>query len=168
MVRTICVIGAAIIELYTSLSYHDFMTVGFQVRGDSNNPYHLSIGTVVTDEEKIALVKKPSGIYTLPRETVYSDESIEDALNRGIEEELGVLVNIIKFLGTQITYFDRPDGTSVEKTTIYFLANKTGETSKNQAEDELDDAIEWFESNEAIKILKEQSNMEFKLIERVI
>ncbi len=144
------------------------MIGGFEIRGDSINPYHLSVGTVVFDNNKIALVKKFNGIYTLPRETMYSGESLEESLARGVKEELGITVEIEKFLGSQITCFDRPDGTNVEKTTIYFLASKTGDSEKEQADDETADEIEWFEPKNAKKLLEEQGNDESRLIERVI
>jgi len=143
------------------------MTKGFQISGNNINPYHLSIGAIVENNNKYALVKKADGIYTLPRETMYSKEGLEDALYRGLQEELGIKVTIIKYLGSLITHFPRLDGTDIEKATIYFLTQKTGETKDNKAEDELLDTIEWHSMKDCIKSLKKQNNSEFKLFERI-
>lgn len=98
--------------------------LGFQTRGDLSNPFHLSVGIVIKDNGKVALVRKNNGYFTIPRETIYSRESIEDALKRGAAEELGIEIYVDKFLGSLITHFKRPDGTDIEKTTIYFLAKR--------------------------------------------
>lgn len=63
---------------------------------------------------------KKDGIYTLPRETVYLRESLEDSLVRGVEEEVGIVVKPKRFLGSQISFFKRSDGSNIEKTTLYF------------------------------------------------
>lgn len=143
------------------------MTKGFQTRGDKNNPFHLSIGTVCTHENKVALIKKADSTYTLPRETMYSEESLEEALLRGIEEELGIKAKVVRYIGCLITHFNRPDGSDIEKTTIYFLSERTGDSTKSQAEDETADTIEWFEKDTCIKLLEEQNNKEFELVSRI-
>lgn len=143
------------------------MTKGFQLRGDNTNPFHLSIGTVCIHDSKVALIKKADGTYTLPRETMCSEESLEESLLRGIEEELGIKAKVVRYIGYLITHFNRPDGTDIEKTTIYFLSEKTGDSTKSQADDETFDIIEWFEKDTCIKLLKEQNNEEFRLVSRV-
>jgi ADP-ribose pyrophosphatase YjhB (NUDIX family) len=143
------------------------MAKGFQVRGDKNNPYHLSVGAVVVKNGNVALLKKPDGSITLPRETLYSKESIENSLVRGLKEELGVIVEVNKFLGGLKEYFYRPDGTKVEKTTIYFLARTIKSSKKTPQEDELEDEVCWLNSKNAIQKLKEANNQEYKIVQKV-
>ncbi len=143
------------------------MTKDFQIRGDSANPFHLSVGTVCTHENKIALVRKANGTYTLPRETMYSEESLKETLLRGVEEELGIKAKVIRYIGCLITHFNRPGGTDIEKTTVYFLSEKTADGNKLQEEDEKSDIIEWLEKDTCITLLKEQSNEEFRIVSRI-
>lgn len=137
---------------------------GFQTRGDSNNPHHLSVGAVVFDENQIALVKKSDGLFTLPRETMYSEESLTLALQRGLREELGIEVTVEKFIGSQVTFFSRADDTKIEKTTIYFICHKIKGVEKRQEEDELNDEIVWMQIRKAQQILKDCGNEEWKLL----
>jgi len=142
------------------------MTKGFQVRGDKNNPYHLSVGAVAIKGKNIALLEKPDGFFTLPRETLYSKENITEGLNRGLEEELGVKVEIIKYLGGLINHFHRPDTTEVEKTTIYFLTLVKGQTEKIRQKDELEDKVIWASPEKAINELKKCNNKEHIIVQR--
>ena len=141
-------------------------TKGFQVRGNKNNPYHFSVGAVVIKDGNIALLKKPDDSITLPRETLYSKESIENNLARGLEEELGVIVKVKKYLGSIQEYFYRPDKTRVEKTTAYFLVIATKNTKRNPQKDEMDDEIMWLSPSDALKLLKSSNNKEYKIVQR--
>lgn len=143
------------------------MSTNFQIRGDSNNPYHLSIGAVILEANKVTLLKKKDGSFTLPRETMYSQESIEDSLGRGVQEEIGITPKIEKYLGSQITFFTRPDNTNVEKTTIYFLVTKLADVVKKQELDELEDEVVTIDIQKAIELLKDQNNEEYKILLRV-
>lgn len=89
------------------------MQKSFQIRGDKNNPFHLSVGGILVKNDSIYLIQKPDGYLTLPRETVYLDESLDSALIRGFKEELGVIVKVENFLGTLITRFNRSDGSEI-------------------------------------------------------
>lgn len=138
-----------------------------QIRGNSNNPYHLSIGGILLNEGKVFLIKKPDGKITLPRETAYSNESVHDTLIRGFIEELGINIIVLKFLGSLKTHFNRPDGTDIEKTTLYFLVEHKSDTTKNQADDEIDDEVIELELQEAIKVLTKQDNEEYLILQRI-
>lgn len=143
------------------------MTKGFLVRGNSTNPHHLSIGAVILEDKKVILLKKGIGIYTLPRETMYSQESLEETLIRGVEAEIGIIVKVEKYIGALITHFPRLDNTLVEKTTLYFLVSKISESVKDQTEDEKNDEVVSLDINEAIEILKSEENEEYKILERL-
>lgn len=143
--------------------------LGKQLRGDSDNPFHLSVGQVlVNDEGKIALLKKSGGDYTLPRETIYLNESLNDCLIRGAREELGKVVEVIKFIGSQVTFFNREDGTQVEKTTLYFQTRVVGETDLKQENDEIGDELVWVDLKLAVEKLKKSENVESDIINRMI
>lgn len=143
------------------------MTKIFQIRGDSINPYHLSVGGVLLSKGNVFLIKKPDGIYTLPRETTYSNETLLDTLIRGFMEELGLKVTVKNFLGSLKMHFNRPDGTNIEKTTLYFLVEYKKDTIKNQADDELDDEVIDIKLEDAIETLKKQGNDEYLILQRI-
>lgn len=143
------------------------MPANFQIRGDSNNPYHLSVGAVILENNEVTLLKKKDGSITLPRETMYLQESVEEALVRGIEEEIGIIIQVEKYLGSQITFFNRPDNTHVEKTTIYFLVTKLRDAVRKQEFDELEDKTFTISIQKGVELLKDQNNVEYKILERV-
>lgn len=96
------------------------------------SPYHLSVGAVVYNEDKkIAchyfdkfLARDENKIhedfYILMRETVEANESLEQAVLRGVREEFGSTGEIRRFIGSLVTKFPR-GSVWVEKTTVYFL-----------------------------------------------
>jgi NADH pyrophosphatase NudC (nudix superfamily) len=129
-----------------------------QIIGNKTNPYHLSVGMIVQKENKIVVLKKPDGSYKIPSETMYIDESIEQCINRGMQEELGMAGEIKRYVGSLVNSFYREDGTEVEKTTIYFLATYIREVKRKPEFDEFDDEILFFNLDEVIKILEEQGN----------
>ena len=139
------------------------------LRGEKENPYHLSIGQVVIDDNStIALIEKSDGTITLPRETTYMNENYSEALVRGACEELGVVVRPIKFIGSLITAFNRDPQTILEKSTLYFLCKVSGTTVQHLEEDELDDTVLWVDSKEAIRILQGQENPEAQIVARTL
>ncbi len=155
-------------QTFLGLMYNQNMLKNFQIKGDFNNPYHLSIGSVVLNKTNVTLLKKSDGSYTLPRETMYSQESLEESLIRGVQEEIGIVVKIEKFLGSLITHFKRLDGSDIEKTTIYFLVNKIDESSKNRENGEAEDEIVQMKIAEAMSLLRKQNNEEYKILSRTL
>lgn len=140
---------------------------GFQVRGDRNNPYHISVGIVVVEGDKVVLVKKESGKYTLPSETIYFNESLEEAVKRGAIEELGMVVEGKRFLGPIISFFEREDGTQVEKATLYFQVDKVEDGIRQPEKNEETDQIEAVDLEEAVSILKKEERPEAEILERI-
>lgn len=140
----------------------------FQIAGDKNNPYHLSVGIVLEKDSKVVLIKKKSGDVTLPRETIHSNESILEGLKRGAYEELGMRISLEKFIGSLLTYFFRADDTKIEKTTLYFKCSIVDEgLVKNQMEDEIEDEIIFETLEVASQLLKSSNNPEWQIIERI-
>jgi len=138
----------------------------FEVRGTKENPFHLSFGIVIIEKKKIAIIKKEDGNYTLPRETMKVKESLQEALGRGACEELGLLVEIKKYLGSLKIYFFR-EGVKVEKTTCYFLLKKKGEVKKAPRTYERHDRVLWIPVQEAIELLYAEKNSEWEILERL-
>lgn len=139
------------------------------LRGDKENPYHLSIGQVIFNHQnQIALIQKNDGSFTLPRETTHLEEDYKEALLRGATEEIGFTVKPIKFLGSLITYFNRDSETVIEKSTLYFLSEALEKTEKRLEEDEIGDTVIWIEPTKAIEKLKEQDNPEAEIVTRVL
>jgi len=140
----------------------------FPIIGNKTNPYHLSVGIIVQKEDKIAILQKTDDLYKIPSETMYRDESIEQCINRGMEEELGITGEIKRYVGSLISSFCRPDGTKIEKTTIYFLATYLQDIERKPEPDEIDDKIFFFSFDEAIEVLEkhgDEGNLVKKLAE---
>ena len=130
----------------------------FPIIGNKTNPYHLSVGIIVQKEDKIAILQKTDDSYKIPSETIYRDESIEQCINRGMQEELGITGEIKRYLGSLMSSFCRPDGTKIEKTTIYFLATYLQDIERKPEPDEIDDKIFFFSFDEAIKVLEKHGD----------
>ncbi len=102
-----------------------------------NVPYHLSVGAVVFNPQgEIACFYSPvvqfgdspefEDIYTLMRETIEPGETVEQALARGLEEELGVSAELKAYLGDLTSQaFAFMQKVDFEKTTLYFLMEFT-------------------------------------------
>lgn len=147
------------------------MTKNIHFSGNKKNPFHLSVGAVLWVDNQITLIQKSNGKITLPRETIYSEESIEAAIARGLAEEIGATnVKIKRFVGSLQTYFSREDGTIVAKTTIYFEVASTEPSFeiRNPKEDEIHDQVLWLNPSVAIDALKETENDEYKIIQNII
>lgn len=105
-------------------------------------PFHLSVGAVILNNKGEALCHhfaslKAEGylfkdLYLLMRETVEQGETLEQALYRGLREEMGAKVKIKAYLGSIVSEFPRG-----EKTTLYFLCElENMDLSKRKADDE--------------------------------
>ena len=86
----------------------------------SENPHHLSVGAILTDHEgRHILVRLPNGRLSMMTETVEDGESLEDALHRGLHEELQAHGVISSFAGaTQCTVTDHRG--AWQKTIVWF------------------------------------------------
>ncbi len=138
-----------------------------EIIGTKENPYHLSVGIVVKDDSKVILIHKKQKKYTVPSETISLNETLEEAVKRGAREELGLLVEIEKYLGGMIFTFKRADETEINKTTCYFLVRKVGECEKTPMDDELLDEVHWFEIAEAISVLEKEGNVQAEILKRI-
>lgn len=96
-------------------------------------PFHISVGVVLTDKEGLICChyyKKAdlpiesegkSDLYLLMRETIQPGETLEYAVQRGLQEEFGARGELKAYLGSiKSTFPLRVSGVPVEKTTLYF------------------------------------------------
>jgi ADP-ribose pyrophosphatase YjhB (NUDIX family) len=120
------------------------------------SPYHLSVGAIVYNEDKKIAChyfkeflardenKMYEDFYILMRESVEANESLEQAVLRGVREEFGSTGEIRRFIGSLVTKFPRGD-VWVEKTTVYFLIKiqDTNIFDRDPKDAESTSVIEW-------------------------
>jgi len=131
--------------------------------GQIGYPHHLSVGAVVVREDgRICchhfLDKNGfKDLYLLMRETLEPNETIEQALVRGLSEEFNIEAELSDFLGPIVSRFEG-NGRRIEKTTLYFLCKylKERASHRNIDDAESDSIIEWLESNDLMAKMKDQ------------
>lgn len=95
--------------------------------GQKANPYHLSVGAVLVNSRKeiachhFKKIRGKMDVYTLMRNTVKPNESLEDALARGLKKEFGMKADVVKYLGSIVGSFVNWEKAPIQKTTLYFL-----------------------------------------------
>jgi len=156
----------------------------------SGQPFHLSVGALVFNDrfeicthhfyrERIPerlrfLLGGLSEAYILVRETVENGETLEQAVHRGIKEEIGAVGTIEKFLGSIVCDIETPT-TIFEKTTLYHsvrlesLGDRTGTDEESQSD------LEWYARRELLALYRKQATMtsrpelnETSIVERFI
>ncbi len=137
----------------------------FSLRGEAHHPWHLYAGVVLLNEEgKLPLILDTENAYTFPRATMSTDESFVRVTHRLILEQIGVVPTIGEYLGSITTLYTRYDGTSIEKTVLYFDAHfmSTYGGNKNRGEERI-----WVTLNEAYDLLLKEAHGEEAIIDRV-
>lgn len=138
-------------------------------QGTPDSPYHISIGAVVVNEKnKIACHyfkkikdvhtgKQLNDFYILMRETIEPNETIEQALYRGIQEEFTMRAQMERYLGSFVSEY-QVKGINIQKTTLYFLCKfieNSGEERKLD-DPEKDSELQWRNIDFLIDKMKEQ------------
>ncbi|MES2121836.1 MAG: NUDIX hydrolase [Chlamydiota bacterium] len=126
-------------------------------------PYHLSIGAVLFDEEgRIAChhfeqILGQKDIYILMRESMEDGETILMTLERGLQEEFGACATPVAFLGCLSGYLYDPR-LPFEKTTLYIACQVTDwdPNARDPHDPEACSIIEWLEPSSLIAIMQEQ------------
>lgn len=130
----------------------------FQHTPDS--PYHLSAGALVYDRHNRVLVHVfTGGIYTLIRETIEPNESIEVAVHRGIGEEAGSTAELVRYLGAITgTVRNVSSGVKFEKTVLYFAARLLDwqPAQRDPDDEESVSELQWHDPQQLISIMREQ------------
>ncbi len=148
------------------------MTNYFQNKKD--HPQHISVGAVVVNSkgeimahyfsERLSHGYWPDlglkDFYILMRETLNPNETLEQALHRGLMEEFGVEAEIVDYIGSQCTSVNSAKhGWKIDKTTLYFLckfiSQDVSKRSKEDIEGETD--IEWRTKEFLISKMKDQA-----------
>ncbi len=135
-------------------------------------PFHLSVGALLVNVEgKIAVqhikgaVMSETGesikdMVILMRTTLQDNESLEQAVIRGVLREFGASGVVSKYLGTITARIPRAQG-DIEKTTLYFLVQCTDinfSARKVQSDEyEAEAVLAWYEPDALIKKMESQS-----------
>lgn len=92
-------------------------------KATKDNPYHLSVGAILTDDQgRFIVIKLADGRRSMMTETVEDGESLEAALHRGLSEEMQAQGIIKSFAGaTQCAVHDERG--IWQKTTVWFKAS---------------------------------------------
>ena len=106
---------------------------------------------------EVALVGRSySGMWALPKGTPKAGETFEQVAVREVQEETGLKVRLISYIGT-ISYSFIHDNTRFQKQVRHFLFEAIGgDTSLHDAEY---DRVEWFSIPEALRRLTYQNEV---------
>lgn len=100
--------------------------------------------------------------YILMRKTIEQNETLEQALHRGLTDEFNAVASLDDYLGSIVsTAFDGPDPLTAvpfQKTTLYFLCTYQKDAGERR---DLSDAegrsiLEWKSAEELIPVMREQ------------
>lgn len=132
-------------------------------QASSKQPYHLSIGAVLFNEEgNIAChhfqeIFGQKDIYILMRESMEDNETPIMTLHRGLKEEFGASGEPLAFLGCLSGYL--PDAhLSFEKTTLYIACKllEWNPEERDPNDPEASSTIEWLPPSELIALMQKQ------------
>ncbi|MCA9367067.1 NUDIX hydrolase [Candidatus Kaiserbacteria bacterium] len=136
-------------------------------------PYHISVGAVVfNDKYEICLhhfEKKNvpehlqflgdylDDVWHLVRESLEGDESLQTAVLRGVQEELGIEGRVEKYLGSKIDIITSPYREPFEKMTPYHAVRAVSVGERPNIDAENKTIIEWHSPQAALEIYREQA-----------
>lgn len=145
------------------------MTYRFQ--HSAEQPFHISVGAVLVNDEgnicvhhytkenvpeqfQASLGGLPE-VRILMRESLENDETLEQAVHRGLAEEFGAEGEIIRYLGSiqnQVNAVLR----TFEKTTLYVQVQCTKLGERPMDDEESFSELEWKSPTELIACMREQ------------
>jgi len=144
-------------------------------QGNNEHPRHISVGGVVVNEKKEVMVHHfvrgdlpgywpdlgINNFYILMRETLEPNETLEQALYRGLKEEFGVTAELVDYLGSiKCNFKKNTDGAvEIEKTTLYFLCTFKSQNLSERNTDDIEGKteVEWHLPEFLIPKMKEQA-----------
>jgi NUDIX domain len=132
-------------------------------QASQKQPYHLSIGAVLFDQNgRIAChhfseILGHKDIYILMRESLENDETPIMALHRGLKEEFGATAEPVAFLGSLSGYLPDPR-LPFEKTTLYIVCQliQWNPEDRDLTDPEAGSTIEWLEPATLISLMERQ------------
>ncbi len=106
---------------------------------------------------EVALVgRSHAGIWTLPKGTPQAGETIEQVALREVQEETGLTVRLITYIGS-ISYSFVRDQIRYQKQVRHFLLEAVG--GNTTLHDQEYDMVEWFPLSEACRRLSYQNEV---------
>lgn len=102
--------------------------------------------------------EKIDNFYLLMRETLEPNESLEQALHRGLQEEFGATGEMIDYVGSIKSAF-KHKGVDIEKTTLYFLCKLINQDLLKRIGNDIESksTVEWRTPDYLIPRMKEQA-----------
>jgi ADP-ribose pyrophosphatase YjhB (NUDIX family) len=132
------------------------------------NLFHISVGAVLVDKDGRIRVHKRTKektppkyedalgglpeMYVLMHESLENNETLEEAVHRGLREEFGASGELSRYLGSIQATIKSPAGYDFEKTTLYFEVFLTEEGERPE-DDEAYTELLWMEPNELLTIM---------------
>ncbi len=127
-------------------------------QGNTAHPQHFSVGAILINEKGEVcchrfLTKNLRGywkdeglddFYILMRETPNQNESIEQAVHRGLMEEFGATAELVDYVGSIKSSF-ADNGVAIEKTTVYFRCKLIDQDLSRRSNDDIESTtiVEW-------------------------
>jgi 8-oxo-dGTP pyrophosphatase MutT (NUDIX family) len=143
-------------------------------RGSEDHPWHLSVaGILVNEEGKIAVhhFKRQTRItingrapfndtYVLMTETVEPNETMEQAVARGLMEEFGATGDFDTYVGSVRVSLLIHEKINYQRTILYFLVRCTSidDTKRSEEDLHLGATTEWLTPDEVIEKFTAQIN----------
>lgn len=138
------------------------------------SPFHVSVGAVVFNdkleicthhffrdnvpEHILFFMDNLQEGYHLMRETIESDETLEQAVYRGIEEEFGATGTIEKYLGSLVCRVVSPT-TIYEKTTLYHAVRLDSLGKRTGTDEESVSTLEWYPAKDLLELYRHQATL---------
>jgi len=142
------------------------------LQGNSEHPAHVSVGAVVRNangeicchhfiKDNLSgywVDENLDDFYLLMRETMHPNETLEEALHRGLMEEFGITTTLDTYIGSIQSHFTHK-GVTIEKTTLYFLCTLVSQdlSKRDTADVEGKTDVEWHTMDFLIPKMKMQA-----------
>ena len=137
------------------------------VQGSKEYPYHISVGAVLVNGERLVCAhyfdrlqigpRQAKDFYILMRETPEVGETISETLARGLHEEFGATASVRHYIGSLTARIDGVDSLR-EKTTLYFLCDLEEQdiSSREAIDAESSSRVGWYDPDFLISKMKRQ------------